>query len=61
MLIVIFQFLFLFSRIIRVFDVIFLTLNCRLLEFIKIQTLNLTGNEMLGNGAILIAIKKIRS
>lgn len=39
MLIVILQFLFLFIRIIGVFDVIFHTFNCRLLELIKIQTL----------------------
>ena len=46
-LIVLFQLLFLFCRIIRVFNVIFLTLNCRILELIKILTLNLTGNELL--------------
>ena len=57
MLIILFHLLFLFIRIIRVFDVIFHTFNCRLLEFIKIRTLNLTGNELLGKGAILIAIK----
>lgn len=57
-LIVIFQFLFLFIRIIGMFDVIFHTFNCRLLEFIKIRTLNLTGYELLCNCAILIAIKK---
>ena len=56
MLIAIFQFLFLFIRKLRVFDVIFHTFNCRLLEFVKILTLNLTGNELLGNCAILIAI-----
>ncbi len=61
MLIVILQFLFLFFRKLRVFDVIFHTFKCRLLELIKIRTQNLTGNEPLGNGAILIAIKKIRS
>lgn len=56
MLIILFHLLFLFIRKIRVFDVIFHTFNCRLLELIKIKTLNLTSNEMLGNGAILIAI-----
>ena len=29
------------------FNVIFHTFNCRLLELIKILTLNLTGNELL--------------
>lgn len=47
MLVVLFQFLFLFSRKLRVFDVIFHTFNCHLLELIKIQTLNLTSNELL--------------
>ena len=57
MLIVILQLLFLFIRKIGMFNVIFHTFNCRLLELIKILTLNLTGNELLGNCAILIAIK----
>ena len=57
MLIVIFQFPFLLCRIIRVFNVILHTFNCHLLELIKILTLNLTGNELLDNCAILIAIK----
>ena len=61
MLIVILQFLFLFIRKLRVFNVIFHTFNCRLLELIKIRTMNLTGNELLCNCAIYIAIKKIRS
>lgn len=54
MLIVILQLLFLFIRIIGVFDVIFHTFNCRLLELIKIQTLNPTSNELLCNCAIYI-------
>ena len=57
MLIVILQLLFLFIRIIRVFDVILHTFNCRLLEFIKIRTLNLTGNEMLCYLGIIITFK----
>ena len=57
MLIVVLQFLFLFCRKIRVLDVIFHTFNCRLLELIKIRTLNLTGNEMLGNLGIKITFK----
>lgn len=52
-----FQFLFLFIRKLRVFDVIFHTFNCRLLELIKIQTLNLTGYELLGYLGIKITFK----
>ena len=58
MLIVLFLFLFLFIRKIGMFNVIFHTFNCRLLELIKIRTQNLTSNELLGNCAILIAINK---
>ena len=56
MLIVILQFLFLFIRKTKVFYVIFHTFNCRLLELIKILTLNFTSNELLSNCTIYIAI-----
>lgn len=57
MLIVILQLLFLFIRKIGMFNVIFHTFNCRLLELIKIRTQNLTGNELLGNLGIKITFK----
>ena len=58
MLIVLFLFLFLFIRKLRVFDVIFHTFNCRLLELIKILTLNLTNNELLSYLGIKITFKE---
>lgn len=57
-LIVISHLPFLFSRKLRVLDVIFHTFNCRLLELIKIKTLNFTSNELLSNCTIYKAIKK---